>query len=181
MSGSAGLIIILAVLAAIIIGVAAYFILRFLRGSINITLSRTAFSPGDKISGSFELKTRKAIEGNRLYATLIGQEVTRTRRGGSTRTYTREIFRNEVTLEEGKTYPAGQTQRYEFEIDTPSAQGTDQAGFLNSPLGQSLQAGLELVSGRRRYLRWMVQVRLDARGKDLTSSKKVSLNTRGLV
>ena len=178
MSGSSVMLIVIAVLVVIAAPVAVYFILRYMRGSIRVTLPRTAFNPGEKVSGSFQLKVRKNIEGNRLYTVLIGQEVTKVRQGDSTRTQTREVYRSEVTLETVRAFSAGETHRYDFEIAAPTAQEPE---FLNSPLGQSLKAGLELLGGQRRYLRWRIEVRLDAKGIDLASSRRISINTQALV
>jgi hypothetical protein len=35
---------------------------------------------------------------------------------------------------------------------------------------------MEMLSGRRSYLRWIVEVRLDAKGVDLASREKITLN-----
>jgi len=162
--------------AIVVLGVAlvaGYFIVRYMRGSIKITLAKNSFNEGEQITGSFELTTRKEIEGNRLYVMLAGKEVTKERRGDKTRTHTREIYRDEVTIEEAKTFSAGQTMNYDFQLGTPSSAGAD---FLSSGLGKTLKVGMELLGGRRSYLRWIVEVRLDAKGVDLASRKKIAVN-----
>jgi hypothetical protein len=169
--------VILAIVVLIIVLVAGYYIVRFMRGSIKITLAKNSFNEGEQITGSFELTTRKEIEGNRLFVTLRGQEVTKERRGGKPRTYTREIYRDELTIEEAKTFPAGQTTNYDFQLATPSSAGPD---FLDSPLGKTLKVGMELLGGRRSYLRWMVEAKLDAKGVDLASRRKVTVNMSSL-
>jgi len=166
----------IAIPAILVLGVmlvAGYYIIRFMQGSIKITLAKNSFNEGEQIAGSFELTTRKEIDGNRLYVMLVGKEVTKERRGGKTRTRTREIYRDEVTIEEAKTFPSGQTMNYDFQLATPSSAGPE---FLTSPLGETLKVGMELLGGRRRYLRWMVEVRLDAKGVDLASRKKITVN-----
>ena len=173
MSAGAMIAVVSAVLGLVVVLVLGYYIIRFMRGSIKITLLKSAFKEGEPITGSFRLMTRKELDGSRLYAALVGKEVTRERRGDTTRTYTREVYRDEQTVEESKTFPAGQTTRYDFQLATPSSAGP---GFLDSPLGQTLRVGMELLGGRRRYLRWTVEVRLDARGVDLASRKKITVN-----
>ncbi len=153
--------------------VAVYYIIRFMRGSIKITLAKNSFNEGDQITGSFELTTRKEIEGNRLYVMLVGKEVTKERRGDKTITHTREIYRDEVTIEDAKIFSAGQTTNYDFQLATPSSSGSD---FLSSPLGKTLKVGMELLGGRRSYLKWVVEARLDAKGVDLVSRKKITVN-----
>ena len=162
-----------AILVLAVVLVAGYFIIRYMRGSIKITLAKNSFSEGEQITGSFELTTRKEIDGNRLYVMLVGKEVTKERRGDKTRTHTREIYRDEVTIEEAKTFSAGQTMNYDFQLTTPSSAGPD---FLSSTLGKTLKVGMEMLGGRRRYLRWIVEVRLDAKGVDLSSRKKITVN-----
>ncbi len=153
--------------------VAVYYIIRFMRGSIKITLAKNSFNEGEQITGSFELTTRKEIEGNRLYVMLVGKEVTKERRGDKTLTHTKEIYRDEVTIEDVKTFSAGQTLNYDFQLATPSSSGSD---FLSSPLGKTLKVGMELLGGRRSYLKWIVEARLDAKGVDLVSRKKITVN-----
>jgi hypothetical protein len=80
MSNSFVVILIAGGIGIIVACVIVYYILRFMRGSITITLPRTAFNPGEKIAGSLELTTRKNIEGQRLYVALIGQQVTEIRK-----------------------------------------------------------------------------------------------------
>jgi len=126
-----------AILVLAVALVAGYYIIRFMRGSIKIALAKNSFNEGEQITGSFELTTRREIVGNRLYVMLVGKEVTKERRGDKTRTHTREIYRDEVTIEEAKTFSAGQTMNYDFQLATPSSSGSD---FLGSPLGKTLKA-----------------------------------------
>lgn len=158
--------------------IAGYYIMRYRRGSVKVVLSKRGFNPGETFSGSFEMTTRKAIEGNRLYAALVGEEVTRERYRDSSgrdtsRTHTREIYRDEHTIEEGVTYPAGQVVKRDFELTAPTASGE---GVLESSLGKTFQLGMDILGGRQRNLRWTVEVRLDAKGIDLTGSENVTVN-----
>jgi predicted small secreted protein len=162
-----------AIVVLALVLVAVYYIIRFMRGSIKITLAKNSFNEGEQITGSFELTTRKEIEGNRLYVMLVGKEVTKERRGDKTLTHTKEIYRDEVTIEDAKTFSAGQTMNYDFQLATPSSAGSD---FLSSPLGKTLKVGMELLGGRRSYLKWIVEARLDAKGVDLSSRKKITVN-----
>ncbi len=152
-----------------------YFILRHMRGSIKLSLPQTAFNPGNKISGEFDLLAKKPIQGNKLIVRLIGQQVTRHHQNGKSRTRSQEIYRDEVLVEEAKDYPAGYTGKYSFEINTPN---TNETEFLNSPLGQTLNAAVRLLSNRNTRLQWRVEARLDAKGIDLVAAKKITLNTK---
>ena len=166
-------IVIPAILVLVLVLVAGYYIIRFMRGSIKITLPKNSFNEGEHVTGSFELTTRKQIEGNRLYVMLVGKEVTKERRGGKTRTHTREMYRDEVTMEEAKTFSAGQTMNYDFQLTTPASAGPD---VLSSPVGKTLKIGMQILGGTRSYLKWTVEARLDAKGVDLATRKKVTVN-----
>ncbi len=171
---------IILVLVAVVVGVGliaviGYYILRHMRGSIKLSLPQTAFNPGNKISGEFDFFAKKPIQGNKLIVRLIGVQVTRHHQNGKRRTRSHEIFRDEVLVEEAKDYPAGYTAKYNFEINTPN---TNETEFLNSPIGQTLNAAVRLLSNRNTRLQWRVEARLDAKGIDLVAAKKITINTK---
>ena len=173
MEGNAIPIVIMSGIAVAIIAVVTFYIVRFMRGSIKLLLPRTTFNPGDTITGSFDLVTKKPIQGNKLTVSLVGVQVTRTYENGKTRTRSHEIYRHETLVEEARAYPAGHTARHNFEIIAPDTSAPE---FLNSPLGKTLTAALHLLSNRNTYLKWRVEARLDAKGADLVSSTQVSIN-----
>ena len=76
MSENQVFILIAALLGGGILTAIIYYVVRFMRGSIKLSLARTMFNQGDTIAGSFELLTKKAIEGNKLVVSLIGVKVT---------------------------------------------------------------------------------------------------------
>jgi len=158
-----------------IVAAVAYYIARFMRGTIKLSLGRTAFDPGDTIRGSFDLHTKKAIQGNKLIVSLIGVQVTRIYEDGKTRTRSQEIYRDEVLVEQAKAYPAGYKATYNFEVSAPNMQSPE---FLNSRVGQALTAALRLISDRSTRLKWRIEARLDAKGVDLATAKSVSINTK---
>jgi len=165
------------VISAIGAGVAmivAFFVMRHMRGTIELSLPKTAFAPGEQIDGSFTMTTKKAIEAKRLFVSLVGTEVSEERHGDSTRTHRREIFRDERVLEEASTIPAGHSAEYSFQLTAPSVEGSDS---ISGVLGDTLKIGLEIFSGDREQLEWKVEARLDAEGIDLASSKQVYLDS----
>ena len=153
----------------------AYYIARFMRGSIKLALPCAAFNPGATIAGSFDLHTKKAIQGNKLIISLIGTQITRIHEEGKTRTRSQEIYRDEVLVEEAKAYNAGSTATYNFEISAPNMNSPE---FLNSKVGQALTVAFQLLGNRSTRLKWKVEARLDAKGVDLAASKSVSINTK---
>jgi len=167
-------LIVLALAACgVIAAIIAYYVVRFMRGTIRLSLPRTAFNPGDAITGSFVLHTKKAIHGNRLLVSLIGTQVTKTRDGEKTRTRSHEIYRDEVVLEDAKQYHAGHTATHNFELAAPNMNSPE---FLNSTAAQALTTALRLLSNRSTRLKWKVEARLDAKGVDLATAKHVSIN-----
>lgn len=173
MPGTMITIIIAVVVVGAVAAAVAYYIIRFTRGSIALSLPRTAFSPGETIDGSFTLLTKKALAGNRLIVSLIGRQVTRTYEDGKTRTRSREMYRDEVLVEEARSYPAGHRQRYDFEIAVPDP---GSSSFMNSQLGQALAAAMQLLSNRETRLEWKLEARLDAKGVDLADGESVRVN-----
>ncbi|MBT3251308.1 MAG: hypothetical protein HN729_09330 [Candidatus Marinimicrobia bacterium] len=151
----------------------AYYLIRFMRGSIKLSVDSSTFNSGETISGSFDLFTKKPIEGNKLTVSLIGKKVTITHRGGKRRTHTKEIYRDEIILEKNRDYPANYSEKGSFQMNAPNISSPD---FLESAIGQSLTAAVRLLSNRQTYLKWKIEVRLDAKGVDLTASKKVTIN-----
>ena len=153
MSDNIGLIVIAAIFGGIILGVIGYFVIAFMRGTIRLDLPTTVFNPGDTIKGSFELHTKKPIQGNELVASLIGFL---SEKGG-----TQEVYRKTIRVEEARKYPARYKRFYEFEIAVPH---TDDPEFLDSKLGKQLS---ELTSElwRHKWYRviFKVEIRLDAK------------------
>jgi hypothetical protein len=178
MSKNIVLIVIAVAVGCGILAVVAYYVVRMMRGSIKLSLLRTAFNLGDTITGAFDLLVKKPIEGNKLTVSLIGTQITEIYRDGKTETRSHEIYRNERVIEGAKAYDAGNTARHEFELTVPN---TGAPEFMNSPLGQMLGAAATLFNNRSSQLKWKVEARLDAKGVDLATSTPVSVNIGNLV
>lgn len=166
-------ILIVLLFAVVIISVIAYNILRYLRGSIRIELPGTIFNPGEKVRGSFLLHTRQTIRGKRLIVNLIGEQITEARERGEIRTRSTEIYRDEKLIEDARIYPGSLKTRYVFDLTLPDSDSSD---FMNSPLGGIFSAAMRFTGNRKTYLRWKIEVRLEAEGLDLTTSKRIKLN-----
>ena len=167
-------ITVLALIAAAVVAAVVYYVLRFMRGSIKLSLPRASFGAGAPISGSLELHTKKAIQGNQLFVRLIGIRETRTYEDDKQRTETHEIYRDEVVVEGARSYPAGHKETYTFEIKTPNMQSPE---FMNSAVGQALRTAFQMLNNRSTRIKWKLEARLDAKGVDLATSKRVSINT----
>lgn len=168
------LIIICTVLLLLLLAAVVYYFMRFMRGSITLTMPQTSFGPGQVVSGSFDLITKQAVQGNQLVVTLKGIKVTEYRdNDGHKKTRTDEIYRDQVVLEAARQYPAGHSVRHDFQIPTPNVQSPE---FMNSGLGQTLVSAFRLLSDRQTRIKWKIEARLDAKGIDLADSQTIQLN-----
>lgn len=173
-----GLLLVGVVVGGIILSIATYYIIRFMRGSIKLSLPKTIFNPGDAISGSFELQTKKDIEGNKLLVSLIGVEITKSYHNGKQRTQSHEIYRDSIIVEEARLYPAGYLANYTFSIPTPDSKAPE-SELLNSTIGKTLTAAFQLLGNRSSsQIKWKIEARLDAKGVDLATSKPISINSK---
>ncbi len=172
------LIIIAVVAGAALLGVAIYYVLRFMRGSIKISLQKTAFEPGETIQGSVYLVTKKDIQGNKLVVSLIGKQEIKTRRGEKTETEQREIYRNEVLIEDARQYSAGYSATYDLEIPVPDPKSQE---LMNMPMMKQMISAIRILGNTRSRMKWRVEARLDAKGIDLATSQTVSINIDSLM
>jgi hypothetical protein len=166
-------ILIISIVAAIVIGIGIYFLLRFLRGTIKLQLPLTAFSPGEEVKGSFELHVKKPIQGKRLLVSLIGTQHTRTTRNGKTETHSQEVFRKEDVIEKERDYRAGFRETYNFTLAIPK--GSSEEEMLQG-VANTLMMAANIARRSRTDVRWKLEARLQAKGIDLVGSKKVSVN-----
>lgn len=177
MSTGVTVAIVIAIIAAIGGAIGAYYYVRHTRGSMKLNLVNTGFNPGDTISGSLSMETRKPLEGKRLIVSVIGKEITEERDPGNsntTRTRTREIYRDVKELEGPMTYPIGHSKDYTFEMKAPGGGGSDSMG---GALGQAMDIGIGLLTGTNRRLEWQVEARLDCSGVDLADSQRIYIHT----
>lgn len=167
------IVIVIAAVVLVLALIAAYYVMRHSRGSIKLTLPGNAYDPGTTIEGTFSMTAKKALEGKRLLVAVIGRERIEERDGNTTRTRTREIFRDERVIEEGVTYPPGHNQSYSFQLQAPGDATPGSIG--GGMIGDTLELGLELLSGQDRRIEWRVEARLDASGIDLSDSQQIYL------
>ncbi len=178
---SSTLITIIAV--AVVVGAVAlvavvYYSIRHSRGSMKLTLPKTAFGEGDQIEGTFTMTTKKDIDAKKLFVALIGTEVTVERYDDNqTRTHRREAYRDEQILEGAKTIPAGHSADYSFQLIAPTLGGAGES--VGGTLGNVLDIGLDLLGGDRHRLEWKLEARLDAEGIDLATSETVYIGVSG--
>ncbi len=182
MSQNTILYIVVGLILAILLGIGVYYLLRYLRGSIKITLNKKAYGGDEEIHGSFDLHAKKPIEGNFLVARLIctkkveytnqDNDSSNSSTQNSTRTY--EVYRYENMIEQGSFYDAGFTKTYEFTLKTPDAQ-------KSNALVDMLSTAMNFLSDKRITFKWHVEVVLDAEGIDLADTQKVYVNLSSIT
>jgi len=179
---SAILILIVVVIGGVLAAVAGYYIVRFMKGTIKVTMPRTSFQPGEAITGSFELAVKKPVEGNQLKVSLICVEQQVYYRGGKRHTRSQEIYRDEIVIEDARSYPPGHQAVHKFEIRAPEG-GLSALpdAIANNTVVQAIGTVARAMGAGRRRLTWRVEARLDAKGVDLPGSKKVYVSTPGLL
>lgn len=173
MDGNISTVVGVVVVVVALAGIIAYYVIRGLKGNLTLTLNQRGVGSGGTFTGTLHVVCKKPVEGNRLVATLIGTERIETRTDGETKTETREFYRDDVLLEEARSYDAGFEESYDFELATPSA---GHVGAAGSGLGKIVEMGVEMLTGRDRDLSWKIEGRLDAKGIDLTDSETVTVN-----
>lgn len=174
MENSTVFILIGAGIAITVISIIIYYILRWMRGSIKLIMPITAFNRGDVIKGNLELQTRKAIQGNKLVVSLIGEKVTRYYENDERKTRRNEVYRSEVVIEPAREYPAGHKAKHKFEITIPG--GGNEAPSIDPAFTQILSMASQFLNNSDTYYEWEIEARLDAKGIDLAKSQKISIN-----
>lgn len=164
----------LIIIVAVVLAFVGYGMARRARGSIELTLPKSAFEPGETIQGTFVLHAKKPIEAQRLVVTLTATEVTETTENGKTNSRSRQAFRDERVLEEARAYAADTRETREFEIDVPNPEVPPDEP--TSAVGRAALTALKAVARSKTHLRWRLEVRLVAKGIDLVTSKPVSVN-----
>lgn len=159
----------IAVVAAGGIGVCLYFLMRYMKGSIQVILPKTHYKPGEMIEGKLELKTRKSITSQKLVIYLVGIRKSKTYDSeGKRRTRRDKIFEEEHLIEQERTYASGTKKTYEFQIPAPE-NFDDPSSVVENPLGKTL---VKLATyGTQIY--WELRPRLHSSGVDLAARKKI--------
>lgn len=198
MEGNIVWILIVSVIGLVVVGTAAYFIVRFLKGSVKLHLDKRGFDSGESITGHFILNTKKEVIGNTLTVALIGTKHIDYHNEDDNRNRDRtiEIYNKQVMIEQGMTYSAGFSQKYDFEVATPASASHSQGStssetqtdglsskvndVLNSSAFKMASSAMEHMSNKSISYSWLVEVRLDIDGVDIATTEKVFVNVDNL-
>lgn len=180
-----GLYIVIAIFVLILGGVIAYYVARFMKGKLELELTRTTANSEELISGTVSLEAKKSIHGL-LKVSLVGREK-RTRRDsdGDKKTEYVEVYRYDHVLEETRDFDPGFTQQYPFDLLAPTSEevrsGSAMLKAIAASAGDGMVGGvMKMAAGAagsfagRVY--WQVESRLDADGVDLFTKEKCSVN-----
>ena len=66
-------VIFIGIFAIIIIGIVTYFVIRMMKGKVEIEIPKRGYNAGEEITGT-NLTSRKELKMNRFYVALIGYE-----------------------------------------------------------------------------------------------------------
>jgi len=159
------------VILALFIVFLAVWIMKGMKGKIEIKLNSYSFSPGQKISGSILLKLKKPIEKGQLFVQLIGErkQTNYLRNGPISQTF--RIFDFEYQISEQKSMPAGEFN-ISFDFPIPNNLST-QPKFDENPIGTLLKSA-QILIGQNVNVNWWLVGKLKCEGLDL--SKKVRVN-----
>ena len=168
---STGLIIVISICVCVIGGIIGFFILRGLKGTIEIDCKKNTFDPGETIQGDIHLKIKKETKGNKLIIALVADETTIYHDGDEKRTEHDEVYRDELIIEDKMTYPAGYEKTYNFDITIPAmdAPGRQVDGVVGAVF-DALS-----VNRRKTRIEWQLEARLDAEGLDLVNKKDIQM------
>lgn len=157
------LIIIIVIFIGIFGSLGLYFILRYLKGTLDIRVENNNLKFGDTLNGTLKLKVKKAIQSNRLFVALVEEEYRSNGKSGSWV----EISRQETTIEESRNYPINFSNFYQFEFQIPAKEI-----LLNTTTNQFINI---ISSFLKRKTRWRIIARLDAEGVDLDKYMIISI------
>jgi len=177
--------------AAIVIPVAAYFILRSMKGSLKLDLAQKSVMSGQPITGQLHLVTKKAVHADRLYIALVGERQSKRRSSGrsGSSTYWDEFYRDEVDVLVDQTLHPGTRQSVDFELNAPTEGQVMSAGQAIQKASEAMENGMakalvqgvgtlaSVMGGRKR---WRVIARLETKGVDLAASRKLHVSLKQL-
>lgn len=135
-------------------------------GSINLSLDKTSFSPGDTLNVTVELNLNSEIKAKGLIVTFYGVRESRRK----SRTY-EIIYVVRKTLDQQKVYPAG-SQIYTTQIQVPVFPNKTQ------PMEGLLGTMIDIMKMFSTPIKWYVEAKLDIpMGFDVSS--KIMLYLQG--
>ena len=171
------IVFIIMVFVAIASGVGIVFYLKYRKGSVALRLTRTDFSVGETVDGVLAVTCRQDLFVDQITVSLVciahwkssyyDHEGKR-----KTRSHREEQLRREYELARRVSLTAGSNEEYAVDFKIPrSAHSFSSSSASGGLLGNVLR---QMINSRR-YV-WTLEARLDMKGLDLTTSKRVSIH-----
>ena len=170
----------------IAISVAAFYILRFMKGKLELHLTNSSASSGELIKGSVRVVAKKELQG-RLTVSLVCMEEFQEQKhsyrdddddGTKYETTREEIFRKKQLLEDIETFSPTNNLAYQFELIAPTASESGQRRSSQDGgggmVGTLLNMATAATQSQSDYF-WHVEARLDVKGIDLFAKKEVNV------
>ena len=163
-------IIVFAGMGLAILILLSLFILKRMKGSLEIIPESYQYTPGDTIKGKLALKLKKSVSSSGLVMGLRCERRQESASGpsGRSQSHVSVLFDFNQPLEGKKEY-APSEYTYDFSLKIPS-NVSQQIDGVAGTLVKSLQA----LTGQSGYVKWYLYAELQCTGVNL--SKKVSLN-----
>lgn len=168
---STGAIVVISICVGVIGGVVGFFVLRGLKGTIKIDCEKNTFDPGETIKGNIYLKIKKQTIGNKLTISLVADETTTYHDGDERRTEHDEVYRDDLVVEDKKSYSVGYEQTYDFALTIPAMNAPGKK--VDGVMGAVFDA--LSVNRRKTKIEWQLEARLDAEGLDLVNKKDIHM------
>ncbi len=170
----------------IAISVATYYILRFMKGKIELHLTNSSAASGEPIKGSVSVIAKKELQGRLTVSLVCIEESLQQKRSygddddadNKYETTQEEIFRKQQVLEDMETFSPTNSQEYQFNILAPTASESGQRGSSKhgggGMIGTLLNMAASASDSHSDYL-WHVEARLDVKGIDLFAKQEVNV------
>ena len=144
----------------------------FLKGKIDLKLTRYQFVPGDTIEGTLVLKLRKPVQGRAVEIGLYGTQKTSGGLGTRRSTSWEKVFDFKQPLDGEKEYPPGQELVYQFSLKIPQDLQIPQ--LPSSTLGTAIKT-IQTLTGTHSHIDWYVVGRLNTKGFDVVKKVKITV------
>ena len=128
------------------------------------------FEGGETVEGFVELKIKKKTVGENLKVALVGTKEEEYEEDDKREVRYREIYRKEYKLEEDYVYQSDSQKQYGFKIELPEGEkkSYDQGWLLDGVI--------DVLRTEQSDINWDIEARLNAKGVDLTGTRRIFIS-----
>ncbi|MFK7788466.1 MAG: hypothetical protein AB8C95_03090 [Phycisphaeraceae bacterium] len=179
-------------MAVIAVVATAYYLARFMKGKLTVTLSQDSANTDELITGQVTLLAKKRIHGL-LNISLVGKEERSKGTGDDRRYEWVEVYRYDHVLEQKRMFDAGTEHQYNFDLLAPKPAEVNSAATELKKWTEKSSHGLvgklktkvatkmaehEASGSLPDTVQWHVESRLDADGIDLFTVQPCKINLK---